>query len=191
MHLLTAQGWKFACRIGKNTALCEDDEWFSVSFLPLTPGDRVELTDVLFTGHGFGPVLVTAQWREGDDGPLYLVSNFDFFHEATDWYGRRFTIETFFSDQKSRGFCLCHSHLSDPMRLSRLMIATCLAYLWMVCLGAEVRQRGWQGIVHRKGRCDLSLFRLGLVWLDHCQSEGLPLLVPLRTPKQAGENCVR
>ena len=118
LRLLTQQGWKFACRIGRNTVLCEEDEWFSLSFLPLTPGDRVELSDVLFTQHGFGPVLVAAQWREGDDGPLYLVSNLDFFHEACTWYEKRFQIETFFSDQKSRGFYLCHSHLSDPMRLS-------------------------------------------------------------------------
>jgi hypothetical protein len=191
LGLLTQQGWKFACRVGRNTKLCEDDEWFSLSFLPVTPGDRVELSDVLFTEHGFGPVLVTAQWREGDDGPLYLVSNFDFFHEATAWYAKRFLIETFFSDQKSRGFYLCHSHLSDPMRLSRLMIATCLAYLWMVCLGAEVRRRGWQGAVHRKGRCDLSLFQIGLVWNDHALNEGLPLLVPLTPPSQPSGNCVR
>ena len=44
-----------------------------------------------------------------------------------------FGIETFFSDQKSRGFYLCHSHLSDPARLCRLLIATCLAYYWLVC----------------------------------------------------------
>ena len=166
----------------------------------------MELADVLFTEHGFGPVLVAAQWRQGDDGPLYLVSNMDFFHEACSWYKKRFGIETFFSDQKSRGFYLCHSHLSDrgfylchshlsdPMRLARLMIATCLAYLWIVCLGAQVRQRGWQGIVHREHRCDLSLFQIGLLWVEHCWNEGLPVLVPLSLPtglpKQAGGKSV-
>jgi len=191
LRLIHQQGWKFVCRIGKNTKLCEDDEWFSLSFLPITPGDRVELADVLFTEHGFGPVLVSAQWREGDDGPLYLVSNLDFAHEANQWYRKRFGIETFFSDQKSRGFYLCHSHLSDPMRLARLMIATCLAYLWMVCLGVVVRQRGWQGVVHRRHRCDLSLFQLGMVWLDHCFNEGLAVTVMFCLPKQASANCVR
>ncbi|MFY9944069.1 MAG: hypothetical protein WAK57_17985 [Desulfobacterales bacterium] len=40
----------------------------------------------------------------------------------------RFTIETFFSDQKSRGFNIDKSHLSCPQRLTRLMYASCLAY---------------------------------------------------------------
>jgi hypothetical protein len=33
---------------------------------------------------------------------------------------KRFRIETVFSDQKSRGFHLHQSHISDPQRLARL-----------------------------------------------------------------------
>jgi len=47
-------------------------------------------------------------------------------------YQKRFRIETFFSDQKSRGFHIHKSHISDPRRLSRLLIAACVAYLWIV-----------------------------------------------------------
>ncbi|MGB8719516.1 MAG: hypothetical protein WCD46_09420, partial [Desulfobacterales bacterium] len=43
----------------------------------------------------------------------------------------RVPIETFFSDQKSRGFNIDKSHLSCPQRLTRLMYASCLAYLWI------------------------------------------------------------
>jgi hypothetical protein len=39
-------------------------------------------------------------------------------------------IETFFSDQKTRGFQLHKSHHSAPARLARLLIAACPAYLW-------------------------------------------------------------
>ena len=60
------------------------------------------------------------------------------------------------------------------------MIATCLAYLWVVCLGALVVVRGWLPQIHRTDRCDLSLFQIGLLWIKHCLNEGLPLLVPLR-----------
>jgi hypothetical protein len=42
-------------------------------------------------------------------------------------YRKRAHIETFFSDQKSRGFHIHKSHLRDPARLSRLLIAACLA----------------------------------------------------------------
>jgi hypothetical protein len=51
-------------------------------------------------------------------------------------------IETFFSDQKSRGFQLDKSHISQPQRLARLLIATCLAYIWMVYLGVRCMADG-------------------------------------------------
>lgn len=54
--------------------------------------------------------------------------------EAIKYYKKRFRIETFFSDQKSRGFHIQKSHIEDPKRLSQLIIATCLAYIWIVYL---------------------------------------------------------
>lgn len=185
-------GWHFVCRTAKSSLLAEADwpeETFCLSDLMadglLRPGACVEMTDLLFTAQGVGPVLVGAVWEPGQKEPLLLVTSLDFLREARDWYGRRFGIETFFSDQKSRGFYLCHSRLSDPERLSRLLIASCLAYYWMVCLGVEVIRRGWQTVIHRGRRCDLSLFQLGLVWLDHCQSEGwpVPVVFQLRATK--------
>lgn len=181
-------GWHFVCRTAKYVRLAEADwpgETFSLSELDLQPGDCVEMTDLLFTAQGFGPVLLGAVWERGQQEPLLLVSNLDFLAEARAWYKKRFGIETFFSDQKSRGFYLCHSHLSQPERLSRLLMATSLAYYWMVCLGVEVMQRGWQSLVHRVKRCDLSLFQLGLVWLEHCLNEGwtVPVRLQMRPSK--------
>src|SRR5579875_731425 len=187
-----AAGWHFVCRTARNVLLAEDGwpgETFRLSDLMadglLRPGEAVELTDLRLTAQGAGPFLVGAVWERGQKEPLLLVSSLDFLHEARAWYRRRFGIETFFSDQKSRGFYLCHSRLSDPQRLSRLLIATCLAYYWLVCLGAEVIRRGWQGVIHRRKRCDLSLFQLGLVWLEHCLSEGqaVPIRLQFRAVK--------
>jgi len=81
------------------------------------------------------------------------------------------TIETFFSDQKSRGFHLHKSHLAAPTRLTRLLMAACLAYIWIIYLGALCEQDGWVSIIHRGDRCDLSLFQLGLRLLDYLLSE--------------------
>lgn len=78
-----------------------------------------------------------------------------------------YTIETLFSDQKSRGFHLHKSHLSDPARLSRLLLAASLAYLWMVYLGVTALRQGWYKQFHRSDRVDLSLFQLGLRLLEH------------------------
>ena len=92
-------------------------------------------------------------------------------------YAQRVRIETFFSDQKSRGFHLHKSHLSDPQRISRLLIAACLAYIWIVYLGSVCTKEGWVSIIHRRHRCDLSLFQLGLRILKHFLNEDLPVPV--------------
>jgi hypothetical protein len=63
------------------------------------------------------------------------------------------------------------SHISDVQRLSRLLIAACLAYIWIVYLGALCEQDGWVRIIHRSDRCDLSLFQLGLRLLDYLLNE--------------------
>ena len=101
-------------------------------------------------------------------------------------YRKRAHIETFFSDQKSRGFRLHKSHLSDPQRLMRLLIASCLAYIWLVYLGVCALRDGWLQRLQRQDRCDLSLFRLGLRLLARCLKEAIPipegLLVPVSLP---------
>ena len=85
--------------------------------------------------------------------------------------------ETFFSDQKSRGFHLHKSHLADPQRLSRLLIAACLASIWIIYLGSICMKERWISIIHRGDRCDLSLFQLGLRLLDHFLNEDVAIPV--------------
>jgi hypothetical protein len=133
--------------------------------------------DALFTLQDYGPVLAITVWDQAYKDPLHLVTNMESVEEACYWYAKRFRIETFFSDQKSRGFNLHKSHIADPKRLARLMIAACLAYIWMVYLGAFAKQTGWNKIVHRTDRCDLSLFQLGLALLEHFLNEAIPIPV--------------
>ncbi len=86
-------------------------------------------------------------------------------------------FETFFSDQKSRGFQLDRSHLNDPERVNRLLLAACLAYLWIIYLGTLASQPHWRRLVHRADRCDLSLFQLGLRLLDFWLEDDAPLRI--------------
>jgi hypothetical protein len=175
-------GWQYVCRTAKNTCLYEAGVEFSFTTLYLRPGDYVEIDQIGFTRARYGGVTAVAVWEAGYADPLYLVTNLELGQEALACYRQRYTIETFFSDQKSRGFHLAHSHLSDPARLSRLMIATCLAYVWLVCLGLTVKQGGGLSLIHRRARCDLSLFQIGLIWLDHCLNEELTIPVAFRLP---------
>ncbi|MBM3152012.1 MAG: transposase [Chloroflexi bacterium] len=173
---LTDFGWKYACRTSNNIILFDGEE-FSFQDLPLQPDMCLSLPDVLFTRQRFGPVLAIAWWRKGYKGPVYLISNFELAEEACYWYQKRFKIETFFSDQKGRGFHLHKSHLSNPARLAKLMLAACLAYLWLVYLGVWTIQQKLHTVIHRTDRCDLSLFQLGLRVIDHLLDHNLPLPV--------------
>ena len=174
---LNGWGWKYACRTGKNIKLYWEGEEFSYEDMgeAIGPGEDFVAPNTLFTEKKYGPILAIAWWRKDCKEPIYLVSNMEVAEEACREYAKRFAIETFFSDQKSRGFHLHKSHISDPARLSRLMIAACFAYYWITYLGVAALEGGWQGIIHRKKRCDLSLFQLGLRFLRHLMRKGLPL----------------
>ena len=121
--------------------------------------------------------MVLCCWAKGYHEPLYLVSNMATAEEACRLYEKRFRIETFFSDQKSRGFHIHKSHMSDVQRLSRLLIATCLAYIWIVYLGSIGAKDQWRHLIHRRKRCDLSLFQLGLRLLEYFLNEEMPIPV--------------
>jgi len=185
---LQAKGWRYVCRTAKNAQLFEDGQQFSFDDLFLQVDDQICIPQVWFTKEGYGPVTVIARWERGFVHPIYLVTNFELPDEAIYWYKKRFQIETFFSDEKSRGFFLHKSHLSDPQRLSNLMIAACLAYLWIVYLGCIAVRDDWVKIIHRPDRCDWSLFRLGLALLDHLLNEVLPIPVSFNLLEK---NCVR
>jgi len=170
-------GWAYVCRTAKNVQLYEEGEPFSFVDLLLRPGDCLGIPNVQFTRQAYGPVTVIGWWKPDFKAPIYLVTNFELVAEACHWYTKRFQIETFFSDEKSRGFNLHKSHLSDTQRLARLMMAACLAYLWVVYLGQTAHQEGWVDIIHRTDRCDWSLFRLGLCLLEHLLNEDFPIPV--------------
>ncbi len=175
--VLAAHGWAYVCRTAHNAVLKAEGEEFRFKELDLHPGQIIGIPDVAFTEQGYGPVQVVAWWAKRSQEPIYLVTNLDLAEEACYWYKKRFGIETFFSDQKSRGFHLQKSHLAAPERLATLMIATCLAYIWMVYLGDYARRTGWNTFIHRPDRCDLSLFQLGLRLLEHLLNEGLSIPV--------------
>ena len=182
---LAQAGWDYVCRTAKNTQVCLDGGWLNLADIAVWPGMRLLLEQARCTAQAYGPIQAIIWWGQEHQEPIYLITNLDLAEEACYWYRRRMRIETFFSDQKSRGFHLHKSHLADPQRLARLLIAACLAYIWIIYLGTLCRQQGWHKIVHRTDRCDLSLFQLGLHLLDYFENEGKCIPVdfkPYRPP---------
>jgi hypothetical protein len=135
---LTKAGWFYVCRTAQSTVATWEGETFRLDTLGACskPGTLIALQEVKFTRDAYGPVMVLSCWAKGYQEPLYLVSTMASAEEACRYYQKRFRIETFFSDQKSRGFNIQKSHIADPQRLSQLLIAACLAYLWIVYLGS-------------------------------------------------------
>jgi hypothetical protein len=126
--------WKYVSRTSSNITIYAGDEPFAIDTLAalLPKGHYKHLRNCTITRKKYGPVTVIAWWGEDNDQPIFLVTNFKSASKACEYYTKRFTIETFFSDQKSRGFNIDKSHLSSPHRLTRLMYASCLAYVWII-----------------------------------------------------------
>jgi len=165
-------GWRYVCRTAKSIQVGDPDESARLDEYLLGPDDCYALENVLFTEQAFLVPRIILWWDKDEKEPIYLVTNLELTEEACYFYRRRMRIETFFSDQKSRGFNLHKSHVRDPKRLARILIASCLAYLWMLYLGASVLRSDVRlSRVHRTDRCDLSLFKLGMAWLDHLLEE--------------------
>jgi len=178
-HMMQEAGWSYVCRTGISMTATWEGETCRLDTLGtcIKAGTRIALQEVFFPAEAYGPIMLLCCWAKGYQEPLYLISNMTSAEEACQLHGKRFRIETFFSDQKSRGFHLHKSHLSTQERLSRLLMAACLAYIWVVSLGAVCEQDGWVPLIHRGDRCDLSLFQMGLPLLDHLLNEDLSIPV--------------
>jgi hypothetical protein len=183
---LDACGWTYVCRTSKNVLVQVAGEWVNLERIDVHRGRKKLWSAVRFTEAAYGPVQVIGWWDKVYDQPLYLVTNLTDRDAACRCYRRRMLIETLFSDQKSRGFQLHRSHLSDPARLTRLMIAACLAYWWIIYLGTLASQPHWCRLVHRADRCDLSVFQLGLRLLAFWLEDDAPVRVAF-LPQASGQ----
>jgi hypothetical protein len=178
-HTVQAAGGSSVCRTGGHRTAWWDGEPFRLDPVGACrpPGTLVALSAVWLTRAHYGPLRRIGGWAKGWKEPLDWLSNMAAAEEACRLYAKRCRREPFFSEQKRRGFHLHTAPLSDPQRLSGLLIAACLAYIWMVYLGSVCRKEGWGRIIHRRHRCDLSLFQLGMRLLEHFLNEDLPIPV--------------
>ena len=169
-------GWSYVLRAAKNINCYEgnSEEPFKPEDLE-QEGECISVEGVSYTDGKYGPVQIIAQWEMGYQEGLYLVTNLELSEEACELYKKRCLIETFFSDQKSRGFKIQKSRLKDPDRIGRLLMVACFAYIWLVYLGVMAKKRGLEGQFGRKGRKVLSLFQLGFRYLDYLLELAIPL----------------
>jgi hypothetical protein len=168
----TETSWFFAMHTSPSILVKSGFTWEKISKLTVRKGRLRMIRDVEFTKTSALPANLVLWWGTEYENPIYLVTNLPSGSYACWYYRRRFRIETFFSDQKSRGFHIHKSHLANPERISRLLIAACLAYIWMIALGLLTLASGKHKLVDRTDRVDKSLFRLGVDWLRYALKKG-------------------
>jgi hypothetical protein len=155
-------GWQYVCRTASPLLISACGVPFHVGDLAPQPGDELAVTPAWMTAERYGPISLLAVWEPACPPPSSRVTNLRDLAAAVAHHQKRAHSETFFSAQKSRGFHIDKSHLRDPARVARLVLAAWLAYLWVVYLGVCAIRDDWLKQTHRHDRCDLSLFRLGL-----------------------------
>lgn len=165
--------WDYVLRTSPQIYVTTEQGAYAIREVELQRGQVRSFAEVGFTQAQVVRVNLIAWWGQEYAHPIYLISNLAGKYSICQYYRKRYRIETFFSDQKSRGFHLHKSHLSVPARLSRLLVAACLAYIWMIMQGLQTIAENKAALIDRTDRTDKSIFRLGLDWLRYCLKEGL------------------
>jgi len=121
----------------------------------------------------------------------FFVTSFDSLEVARKRYAKHFTIETLFSDWKSRGFFLSNTRLRHPERVNRLILAGAIAYILTIMLGVSaIHSKAYQQFV----RIDFmmhSLFQIGIIYLHYLLNQALkfPDLQDLPPPDSFHFSC--
>jgi len=125
------------------------------------------------------PVHLLIHWQVGEDQPWCLATNLPDRAMALRAYARRMWIEEMFGDLKRHGFDLEATLLRHPQRLSRLTLAVALLYVWCLAMGTCTIRAGLRHLVDRKDRRDLSIFQIGLRFVERQLVNAFPVRIPL------------
>ena len=107
-----------------------------------------------------GMKLFISAIRSSEGDLVIIASNRDQ-DQSLSRYAQRWGIETLFGCLKTRGFCLEDTHLTNPKKISHLLVLLTLAFFWAFRVGVwlnEVKEIK----LKTHGRRAVSFFRLGL-----------------------------
>lgn len=180
LQWLTEHNWHFVLRQpGKNQVRWPGQPWIKLGDIAIQAGETHTIGLVELTAkHASGPYWLTIHWATGEDEPWFLLSSCTAHRTLLRLYAIRMWTEELYGDLKGHGFDLEATHLDDPDRIARLVLAVCINFVWFIALGSWLVKRGWRHLLDHKSRRDKSYFRLGLDWFDRCFRLDTP--VPLR-----------
>jgi len=173
--------WFFVLRQKGNTGLWLDERtgWQRLDGLVQRAGQSAWCPNGYLTQSDILPVSVLIHWQKGEKDPWCLATNLPVASLTLRYYRRRMWIEEMFADFKKHGFDLESTMLRNSPRLSRLTLAVVFLYVWLLSIGSRTIRAGLRHFVDRKDRRDLSLFQIGLRYIDRCLLQSLAFSLPL------------
>lgn len=181
LQQLTQWGWFFVLRQRGKIGLWLDEraDWQRLDNLVQKAGQSAWCPNGYLTQSDIFPVSVLIYWQKGEKEPWCLATNLPDATLTLRYYRRRMWIEEMFADFKKHGFDLEMTMLRNSPRLSRLTLGVAFLYVWLLSVGSRTIRAGLRHFVDRKDRRDLSLFQIGLRFIDRCLLHSLPFSLPL------------
>lgn len=183
---LTELGWDFVIRFrGNITVASAQGERKTASEWVSQTGRARMLRDAMVTADEYEVPGVVVVWDKKMKEPWCLATSLSELtaSEVVKRYGRRFTIEETFRDQKDLhfGMGLRATHIGKPARRDRLLLLAAMAHALMTLLGAAAEAAGLDRYlkVNTVKRRTHSLFRQGLYWYHAIPNMRREWLVPL------------
>ena len=160
--------WFYVLRQKSDTCIWLDkaNEWKTFGSFVEKAGNSVWLGHGYLTSKAIYPTNLLVHWQVGEDQAWCLATNLPDQKMALRFYSRRMWIEEMFGDFKKHGFDLESTMLRHFLRLSRLTLAVALLYVWLMSIGGRTIRAGLRHLVDRKDRRDLSVFQIGLRFIE-------------------------
>jgi len=160
--------WDYVLRqkTSTHTCLAHETAWQDFGKRVEKPGQSLWLGKGYLTESGIYPVNLLIHWQIGEPEPWCLATNLPDRRMALQAYGRRMWTEEMFGDMKRHGFDLENTMLRHARRLSRLTLAVVFLYVWCMAVGSRIIRAGLRHLVDRKDRRDLSVFQIGLRYVE-------------------------
>ncbi len=173
--------WFYVLRQKSDTCLWleQSSEWKPFSSFIQKPGQSFWLGHGYLTAKEIYPTNLLIHWEVGEEEPWCLATNLPDRMTALQYYRRRMWSEEFHGDIKKHGFDLESTMLQDFLKLSRLTLAVAFLYVWLVSIGGDTIHQGLRHLVDRHDRRDLSIFQIGLRFIQRRLTNGLSFQIPL------------
>jgi len=173
--------WFYVLRQKSDTCVWFDqfNAWKPFGSFMQKAGDSLWLGRGCLTAREIYPTNLLVHWEAGEEEPWCLATNLPDHTMALSYYRRRMWAEEMHGDFKKHGFDLESTMLRNFMRLSRLTLAVALLYVWLISVGGRTIHQGLRHLVDRHDRRDLSIFQIGLRFIQRRLTNALSVSVPL------------